>query len=275
MLTNLIYYLYNIKVDYIRKNKDNYNFVYENDFYILKPTTLSDEYIFYINKYFIYNNLFHILIKSRYDKYIIKYNDKEYVLMKVRFGTNRLLMVDDIINNNLILNINKINWIDLWKRKIDQVELYIYNNEMSIYNLAIINYYLELGECAISYYLNNIKDDILPITFCHKRINKDFDLYDYYSITDIVFDHKVRDISEYIKCDIYNDKEISLDKYKGLINYKDKELLISRLMFPCYFFDIIDDFIINNKDFKDFSSFFTNMEIYEKNLLKIIDFIAK
>mgnify|MGYP003302924954 CR=1 FL=1 len=46
MLTNLIYYLYNIKTDYIRKNKDSYIFIYEDIFYIFKPTTLNEKYIF-------------------------------------------------------------------------------------------------------------------------------------------------------------------------------------------------------------------------------------
>ena len=275
MLTNLIYYLYNIKTDYIRKNKDSYIFIYEDIFYIFKPTTLNEEYIFYITKYFVYNDFFHILIKNKNNKYISKYENKDYVLMKVRLKSNRLLTVNDIIDNNFVISINNINWVDLWKRKIDQVEMYLYNNEISIYNLTIINYYLELGECAINYYINNVKNDFFPITFCHKRINKDFDLYDYFSITDIVFDHQVRDIAEYIKCDIYNDKEIVLDKYKSLINYKDKELLVSRLLFPCYFFDIIDDFIINNRDFNEFSSFFTTMEVYETNLLKIVNYITK
>jgi hypothetical protein len=51
MLTNLISFLYDINVDYLRKNEDGYVFFYNNSFYVFKNTTLKEENIIYLNDY--------------------------------------------------------------------------------------------------------------------------------------------------------------------------------------------------------------------------------
>lgn len=277
MITNLIYFLYNIKVDYIRRKNNSYIFSFNNAFYIFKDTFMIEENVVFLNNFINDRVMFHSLIKNRYSKYLSRFNDKYYILMKVKFNMNRLLLLEDIYNTNnyniSYVSRNDFNWVKLWKRKIDQVEEYINNNYINTYNLSIINYFLNLSELAVSYFYNNVKLDVFPITLCHKRISKDSDLYDYFSITDVVFDHYIRDVAEYIKCDIYDDNEIDLGKYNILKNIKDKELLISRLLFPSYFFDVMDDLIINNRDFCDFSRYFINFEVYVNNLLKIINFL--
>lgn len=278
MITNLISFLYDIDVDYIRKNNDSYVFYYNNSFYIFKQTTLDEKYIAYLSNFLLDKGMFHSLIKNRYYTYLSKFNNEYYVLMKAKFNVNRMLLLNDFFDNAFIVSyISRDNfmWLKLWKNKIDQVVTYINNNYLDIVSLSIINYYLELGEIAIDYFNSNVKNDVFAITCCHKRIKKDFNLYEYYSIVDIVFDHQFRDVAEYVKCDIYIDREIDLNKYKVLRNIKDKELLISRLLFPSYFFDVVDDFIINQREFKTFFEYFINMDIFEKNLIKIIDFIAK
>ena len=231
MLTSLISFLYEIKVDCLRKNGNGYVFFYNNNFYIFKETVLNEDNIVYLNQFIDDRVGFHILIKNRYNRFLSAFNNKNFILMRVRFKENRLLLLDDIYINNSVISYVKrddFNWVNLWKKKIFQVEVYLSDNVVGIYELAIINYYLELW-----------------------------------------------DIAEYIKCDIYSDKEIELNKYKILNKVVDKELLISRLLFPSYFFDVIDEFIVGNKNFKDFSNYFINMDIYEQNLLKIIEFITK
>jgi len=278
MITNLISFLYDINVDYIRKHHDNYIFSYNNSFYLFKRTFLKEEDIYYLNGYINIKSLFHLLIKNRYSRYLSSFNNGYFVLMKIKFKTNRNVLLEDICDDNIIISyVNRKNfkWVNLWKNKIDQVEYYINNSNIDIYNLSIINYYLSLGELAINYFNNNVTNNVFPITFCHTRMKKDFDLYDYYSILDVVFDHYIRDVSEYIKCDIYSSKNIDLSNYKTISKINDKDLLVARLMFPSYFFDVIDEFIINNRDFIDFYKFFIDIDIYEANLVKVIELIKK
>ena len=57
--------------------------------------------------------------------------------------TNRLLLLDDILKCNFTLstiNNRNLEWVELWKKKVDQVELYINKVNFSIYNLSIIRY---------------------------------------------------------------------------------------------------------------------------------------
>lgn len=279
MITNLISFLYDMNIDCIRKDNNDYVFSYNDFFYIFKNVSISEENIAYLNNFINDSNKFHYLIKNRYGKYLSLFNNKYYVLMKVRFNINRLLLFDDISGDNKYvysyMKRNDFSWINLWKNKIDQVEYFIDNNFVSVNDLCIINYYLSLSEQAINYFNEKVKNGFFPITLCHKRLKKSSDLYDYYCITDCVFDHYVRDIAEYVKNDLYQSKKIELSDYRNINNIEDKDLLISRLLFPSYFFDVFDDFVINKKDFKDFSSYFVDMYIYEDNLNKIIEYLLK
>lgn len=278
MVTNLIFFLYGMKVDYVRRKDKSFIFSFDNSFYIFKECLDLEERLVYLNNFIIYNNTFHTLVKNRYSRYLSSFDNSFYVLMRVKVKTNRLVLLEDFYRNKKALSTvakNEFNWVRLWKEKIDQVETLINNKHISLYSLSIINYFINLSELAINYFNTHVSLLIIPITLCHKRINNNIDLYDYYSVTDIVFDHYTRDIAEYIKCDIYSDKEIDINKYSTLRNSDDKDLLISRILFPSCFFDLFDDYMVNKYEFNDFFVHFSKIDIYERNLFKIIEFLQK
>jgi hypothetical protein len=278
MVTNLIFFLYGIKIDYIRQRENEYIFFFNNDFYVFKECFDTEEKLIFLNKFILTNNRFHSLIKNRYSRFLSSFNNSFYILMKVRIRTNRLVVLDDALKNNLILSTideRTLNWTRLWKEKVDQVELYINKVNLEINNLAIINYFLNLSDLAINYFNEHIRTDLVPLTLCHKRMSVNLDLYGYYSVVDVVFDHYMRDVAEFIKCDIYSDKMLDINKYKSIEGSRDIHLLISRLLFPTYFFDIFDDYVLNNKSFDNFYKHFLNLELFEQNLFLVIDFLQK
>ena len=148
---------------------------------------------------------------------------------------------------------------------------------MDVLSLSIINYYLELAELAIQIFNLIPIDDYIPLSLCHNRISRNADLYDYYSVTNLVFDHITRDLGEYIKNYVYSDNLIETNQLKILNNLSVNEryMLLSRLIFPSYFFDIFDEFILNQQDFRNFYTYFLNVDQYEKNLKIVIDYITK
>ena len=74
------------------------------------------------------------------------------------------------------------------------------------------------------------------------------DLLEYLNPMNFVIDYKERDIGEFLKSYVLNNNysKESIDKY---LNYFSKEkvyLLISRVLFPSYYFDIYEAIILNN-----------------------------
>ena len=279
MVTNLIYYLYDIRVDVIRKSKDKYIFYYDNKYYIFKE--IYDEGKIYRNLSYIDGGYFFEIIPNKSNNFVSNYNNRLYILLCVNKIENRNINVNDLLNKNIIYNIpfDKFLWISLWKNKIDQVE-YIINsnrNKFNIYTLSIINYYIELSEIAL-YYLNSNVDNnqIIGISFCHERINNLFDLYDLYDVSELIFDNYTRDIAEYIKYDIISGS-FDVRKYLFIndMSNVDRVLLFSRVLFPSYFYDIFDDFVLNDKDFICFDKNFININKYEKCISDLFGIISK
>ena len=257
MITNLINYLYDIDVDYIRKSKSGYIFFYNNSFYIFKEYYGNKDYLKQIIKLLSKDNLlYHEIIKNKDNNFFSFYNGVIYILLKIKFNINRRILINDLLSNNHSVDIvpkKDFLWLKLWSEKIDQVEYYVFNNleKFNIYVISIINYFLSLSELALNI-CNYIKMEYIPLTLCHKRINFEADLYEYYCIDNLIIDHYTRDVGEYIKSYIYNNDGGDFAKYIKNMTYDDRCLLLSRILFPSYFFDLFDEYILNKKDFSNF-----------------------
>ena len=68
---------------------------------------------------------------------------------------------------------------------------------------------------------------------------------DKYNPLNIVLDCKEREISEKIKYKFFYE-EITIEEIKEIIKFYDLKKIIGRLLYPNYYFDIVDEFI-NNK----------------------------
>ena len=87
---------------------------------------------------------------------------------------------------------------------------------------------------------------------CHKRIGVNSTLFDLYNPLNLIIDYKVRDFSEYIKSAFFNN--INVDKIINILfnnYYFDKlnlSLIVSRLLFPSYFYDLFEKIISGYKE---------------------------
>lgn len=261
-MKNIINYYYNFNLldVYLVDNKYFFNYKNNDYFFIVFDRPIDDVQSIY--------NLFLELKKRRLltndiilnkDNQIITFvNNTPYILIKDNVK-NKQININDIlyIQNNTINVIKdkklyRNNWINMWKAKIDYYEQLMNNisNKYKILNNTI-DYYIGLGENAISYLVNNkITNNILCLS--HKRIDVNKNSFDFYNPINYILDNRVRDFSEYTK-NLFFLGKISINNYKYFLEYmnftrEEYILLISRLLFPTYFFDMYDNIINYNLD---------------------------
>ncbi len=283
---------------------------YYFDLYPININNIDDKYVFYdnldkyyfvpydrsieelnelieLNKEMIKNNsLVSEIIFNKFNKVLNNYDNKNYILLRVYVNDNKKVDISDIIfmlNEGEIINTNKnisrVNWSNLWEPKIDYLE-YQMGHLIKKYPIlySYIDYYIGLGENAIVY----LKDVVPYYTgriiygVCHRRIGVNSTLFDLYNPLNLIIDYKVRDIGEYIKDVFFNNYNVD-----NIVNYIfnnyhfDKlnlSLLVCRLLFPTYFFDVFDSIVLEDKkensifkitkkssDFEDFISNFIKM----------------
>lgn len=115
-----------------------------------------------------------------------------------------------------------------------------------------LSYFIGMGENAISYLVNNLDSKSnVNLVVSHKRIYQERGSLNFYDPLNFVVDSRVRDVAEFIKETFYN-KTLNLydlKSYFNMANLNKNEyiLLLGRLLFPTYYFDIYDDIINNGK----------------------------
>ena len=261
-MKNIINYYYNLNLLDIYNINDKYYFNINNVDYlfVIFDRPIEDSTNIY--------NLFLELKKrgilcndiiTNKDNQIITMVDNIPYILLVDKTKNRNITMNDILylqNNTIdILSDKKLyrtDWIKMWEDKIDYYEAQM--NEMSIKHKKInetIDYYIGLGENAISYLVNN---KVNPKNLClsHKRIDINKGSFEFYNPVNFIIDSKVRDFAEYTKNLFFIDK-INFDLFRYYLDYmnftKDEYiLLIARLLFPTYYFDLYDNIINYNLD---------------------------
>lgn len=292
-MKNLINYYYNFESYDIVYNNSKYYFKNKGENYILKlcyDQNIGDYY-----KYLGYqlrnlnNNYFFKIIPNRNNTLITIIENKPYVLLKTSNINNDEISIFDLktnayINNNQLLSIiDRSDWINMWTNKIDYFEEW-FNDKKEKYNdlYAIYNFYIGLSENALLYLKENKnktykrQNDRLCIQ--HKRINKNSKLYDYYDISEVILDHPTRDIAEYIKSCMTDDTlDITvLENYLDNTDFSEYGLKImyARILFPTFFYDYIDNMILNNGD-ANLSVLESKTVNYYKNIKKISMFFKQ
>ena len=198
------------------------------------------------------------IVLNKNNQIITMVNNVPYVLLKDNTINKRINMNDILYLQNNSINIynDKLlfrnNWITLWEIKIDYYESRLKEMDNKYPLLSnTLDYYIGLGENAISYLVNNnIKVNDLVLS--HKRIKMDDSSFEFYNPFNYILDSRVRDFSEYIKSLFFKDM-ITFENFEGYLNIlnfnKDEYiLLISRLLYPSYYFDLFDDIVNNNED---------------------------
>lgn len=273
-MENKILYYYNIYVSNLEKDNNNYSFIYNNNNYRLElfNRPLDDlNGLYDLNKEMISNNYMVHRIIPALDNLFILIDNKPYVLLQLINISNRRINIDDILSYNYVINnkyskLNKSNWSNLWENKIDYIE-YQFSQMNKKYPLISesINYYLGIWENAISYF-NNKPFINSRLFVCHHRISVNDTLNDFYNPLKFIIDYKERDIGGYLKSSIVNKKSIEFSHY---LNYFNPYLIVSRLLFPNYYFDLYEAIISGKTSEKEIEKIISLIPDYEMFLKRV------
>ena len=284
-MKNFIEYFYNIKIDKIFYEKDYYFFTYSG--YTYKLYALTSEYdvnfLLYINQKMLINTLVSEIIFNKNMEIISVYNENRFMLIKIFVNMNKNISLSEILFLNNYLNSKKlsVNWGQLWEKKIDYLEELINENGKK-YPLIVnsFNYFVGMTENAISYYNSiNIGNDINYV-ISHRSIKIGDTIESLYNPLNIILDYRVRDIAEYIKISFFkNNKLIFKEIQKYLINNNlsltEVQLLVARLLYPSFYFDMYDDIMIDNQEEKILTFILANLDNYEIYLSNVIELIRQ
>lgn len=252
-LINIDEYFY--KSNYIfYKNRNNYYFISE----VKNKKNLYKLYYYFINGYF------YKIIFNKKGKFISTYQNKDYILLKyIKYN----FKLEDLIYKNKLALSNKkklLTWRNIWIDRSNYIEEK-YQKIINKYNIIdeSIDYFYGLLEAAI-YLLRDYQKYYDYLYLQHIFIN----YFDYYNPCNIKLDVKERDFSNYLKYLFFSNKykDIYIDKIiiKNLNNY-NFNLILARLIYPDYYFNLLDELIDNNYIF--------NNNIFDeiKNIILLVD----
>lgn len=287
-MNNFIKFFYNMKVTNTNFINNYYEFNHNNNYYRLY--ILNEEYniynynnIYTINKELINNTLMSEIILNKDKNIITTYHNINYILLKINCNINKDITLEEIdyLSKVKIVNNNKSNWGLLWSKKIDYLEELISENGKKYPQVVnSFNYFIGLSENAISYY-NNIDIDNNMIYYISHKVLRPTDKVDsLYNPLNIIYDYRVRDVAEYIKNSFWTDNhniysELNNYLYKNNLSLNEVKLLISRVLFPSFYFDLYEDIFNYNKDEKILNNIISRIDEYEEYLNSIIIYFKR
>ena len=287
-MKNFIKFFYNMKVTNTNFINNYYEFNHNNNYYRLY--ILNEEYniynynnIYTINKELINNTLMSEIILNKDKNIITTYHNINYILLKINCNINKNITLEEIeyLSKVKIVNNNKSNWGLLWSKKIDYLEELISENGKKYPQVVnSFNYFIGLSENAISYYNNIDIDNNMMYYISHKVLRPTDKVDSLYNPLNIIYDYRVRDVAEYIKNSFWTDNhniynELNNYLYKNNLSLNEVKLLISRVLFPSFYFDLYEDIFNYNKDEKILNNIISRIDEYEEYLNSIIIYFKR
>lgn len=281
-MNNFIEYFYGIKIDKVFMLDKYYSFLYNDYLYRLYIYNYDIDLknLYDINRKLIGNTLMSEIIINKNNDIISNYNGISYILFKFFVNVEKNISLDEItfLANSLFKERVLINWGVLWENKIDYLEELINENGKK-YPLIVdsFNYFVGLAENAIAYFNTvNIKDNFKYV-ISHKIIRWNDKIDVLYNPLNIIFDYRVRDVAEYIKNSFFNNNynifnELVIYLKNNSLSLEEIKLLISRIIYPSFYFDLYEDILIDNKEEKVILEVINRLDEYESYISKVIDF---
>lgn len=283
-MKNFIEYFYNVKIDNITMEDKFYTF-YSND--SLYKLYVYEDYgdinlIYNINRKMINNTLVSEIIVNKDNEIVSIYNGVKYILLKIYVNIKNDISLKEIVllsKSDATGDLN-INWGSLWEKKIDYLENLINENGKK-YPLIVdsFNYFVGLAENAISYYNMIEINKGYQYVISHKKIRFNYTLEDLYNPLNIIYDYRVRDVAEYIKRAFFVNNKFVWEELKvffrdAMITVFEAKLLIARLLYPSFYFEMYNDILIDNAEEKILIDIISRIDDYETYLGNVIGFVA-
>ena len=274
-MKNLIKYYYNLDVKNLKKANQKIFFESDNKFYEFIPF-YGDLNVFYKNYLTVLksNKYCHEVVLNNKENILTFYLDKPYLLLRKNLSIENRVDLNEIIVYDIpIYDEAKLEWKKRWEEKIDYYE---YQMSQLSHKFKILknsfDYYIGLSENAISL-LNYIDLKDIRFYMCHRRIKNDEKLDEFFNPINFVVDSLTRDVGEYIKVNYFtceSDCDIDynfIDKLE--FNKSEFILLLARLMYPSYYFDVYDQILQGNIDEEKVELYIKKNVSYETFLKKI------
>lgn len=282
-MKNVLNYFYNIYIENIRLNGDNYHFEYNNENYILY--LYNGDYKELERIYDIYIQLLkrgmysHQIILNKDNQISTVYNQKNYVLLKIKGNLGNKITINDILyfGNMTTGYKNEINWKILWSNKIDYFEYQISHfGKKYPFIRDSFSYYVGIVENGIIL-LNENKEVMNSIS--HKRILCNETFLEFYNPLNYIVDVKVRDAAEYFKNKLLVDKNIINDikSYLAVSKLNENEVFyfFVRMFYPSFYFDCYEDIINGKIDEYKIKEVVEITPYYEKLLKELYIYLKK
>ena len=288
-MKNIIEFYYNMRIDEIHNKDDYYFFVLNKNHYIFKPyfddiDKILD--IYKLNRLLSERTNIDNIILNRYGSPITKVNNSFYVLI-LSNNRNNFTLADisnmaniSDINNQPLDKLERNNWEILWANKIDYFEMQVHENAKK-YPLIreSFDYFIGLSENAISY-LVNTKREVSPTIYDVKVISHNSLDNSLYDPSNIILDHKARDVAEYIKMSFFNNnlnifKELEEYFHYNYYSIYGIRVLFARILYPSFYFDLYDGIISGKKDEKQLNMIIDKINDYEIYLYNVYLFLRK
>ncbi len=277
-MKNVLRYYYNLSVDELNEFAEYAIIRQEDDLFIFKKFMGDEEELKIITEELIKNNIpIHQIIINTLGNILTDYNAQKYILMHL----NDIKTDIDLNFFQIYVPETNIDVAKLWSNKIDYCSRQVY--ELGLGKELLVNtfnYYVGMAENAVSIYNRAMKsNENLIYAITHRRINYPNYAINYFDVTNMTIDLRIRDITEYVKTRFYQDTINPIIVYdyalKNNLNNKEVNLLYARLLFPTYYFDLFEDIILDKKDEDELLKYIDKHEEYEKFLAQTFILLRK
>lgn len=284
-MKNIIEYYYNLRIDELHNKDDNYYFNINNNNFILKPYAGNIERSYDIYKLnTIMSNKFNIdnIILNKYNNPLTKINDNFYILTSNKKEKKLTLpLISNMALNNInIESLERNKWEVLWENKVDYYEMQLGENEKK-YPLIreSFDYFVGLAENAISY-LVNTKLELKPTINDQKVVSHNNIEISLNEPSNLILDHKARDVAEYIKYSFFNNNQNIFNElneyfYHNYYSPYGIRVLFSRILYPSFYFNTYDKIISGKVEEKELNKIISKINNYEIYLYNIYLYLRK
>ena len=284
-MKNIIEYYYNLRIDELHNKADNYYFNINNNNFIFKPYIGNIERSYDIYKLnTIMSNKFNIdnIILNKYNNPLTKINDNFYILTSNKKEKKLTLpLISNMALNNInIESLERNKWEVLWENKIDYYEMQLGENEKK-YPLIreSFDYFVGLAENAISY-LVNTKLELKPTINDQKVVSHNNIEISLNEPSNLILDHKARDVAEYIKYSFFNNNQNIFNElneyfYHNYYSPYGIRVLFSRILYPSFYFNTYDKIISGKVEEKELNKIISKINNYEIYLYNIYLYLRK
>ena len=286
-MKNILEFYYNLSLEEEILNRNgNYYFVINNNSFVFRPfygNNNSIDDIYKLNNYLSNFSYIDKIILNKFNSPITKVKDILYVLILLKGNNNiNLSIISNLASIDIpsFKSLERNNWEVLWGNLIDYYEMQIGQNEKK-YPLIreSFDYFVEMGENAISY-LVNTKKEVKP-NFYDKKVLSHNNLYNsLFDPLNIILDHKARDLAEYIKLSFFNNnqnifKELDEYFYYNHYSFYGMRILFARIIYPSFYFKLYDEILSKKKEEKELNSIIKRIDEYELYLSNIYLYLRK